>query len=203
MIQIPDYIAGIIFDCDGTIADTMPMHFRAWTQALGEHNVQLPEAAFYELAGVPTERIIQILNDRHGTHMPIRQTAERKEKLYEELIPHVAAIEPVVEIVRKYHGKLPMAVATGGWRSVVTSTLTSLKLDHYFQTIVTADDVKHGKPSPDIFLEAARRIGVPPVQCVGLEDAELGLQAVRAAGMLAIDVRPAHRAWVGKNSIVD
>lgn len=195
-IEIPSHIRGLVFDCDGTIADTMPMHYRSWTKALAEHGVDLPEAGFYELAGVPTEKIIEILNERHGTKMPVRETAERKEQLYEQLIPEVAAIAPVVEIVRQFHGKLPMAVATGGWRAVVNKTLSALKLEHYFQTIVTADDVKHGKPAPDIFLEAARRLGVKPEDCVGLEDAELGLQAVRAAGMLAIDVRPAHRAWL-------
>ena len=195
MIEIPPHIRGLVFDCDGTIADTMPMHFRAWKEALNLHGVELAEATFYELAGVPTEKIIEILNEKHGAHMPLRETAEYKEKLYHDLIPQVIAIEPVVEVVKKYYGKLPMAVATGGWRSVVTATLSALKLDHYFETIVTADDVKHGKPAPDIFLEAARRIGVPPEHCVGLEDAELGLQAVRAAGMLAIDVRPAHRLW--------
>jgi HAD superfamily hydrolase (TIGR01509 family) len=83
-------------------------------------------------------------------------------------------------------------VATGGSRGVVTKTLNSLGLMHFFQTLVTADDVVHGKPAPDIFLEAARRIGVPPGHCCGFEDAELGLQSIRSAGMLAVDIRPMH-----------
>jgi HAD superfamily hydrolase (TIGR01509 family) len=106
------------------------------------------------------------------------------------MIPQVTVITPVVEIVRRYAWKLPMAVATGGSRGVVTKTLKALGLLDYFQTLVTADDVKHGKPAPDIFLEAARRLGVPPELCVGFEDAELGLQSIRAAGMIAVDIRP-------------
>jgi HAD superfamily hydrolase (TIGR01509 family) len=152
--------------------------------------VEFPEALFYEFAGIPTPRIVEILNERHAHQMPVKETAEQKDLLYEQLIPQVVVIDPVVAIVRKYHGKLPMAVATGGSRGVVTKTLGALGLLDYFQTLVTADDVLHGKPAPDIFLEAARRIGVPPEQCCGFEDAELGLQAIRAAGMLAVDIRP-------------
>jgi beta-phosphoglucomutase family hydrolase len=188
-MNIPDHIKGLIFDCDGTVADTMPLHYKAWVAALGEHGVEFPEALFYEMAGIPTPKIIEVLNDRHAHQMPVDETARHKDELFEHMIPLVTAIAPVVEVVRRYSGKLPMAVATGGARGVVTKTLTALNLTEYFQTLVTADDVKHGKPAPDIFLEAARRIGIPPDQCCGFEDADLGLQAIHAAGMLAIDIR--------------
>jgi beta-phosphoglucomutase family hydrolase len=191
-MDLPDYIQGLIFDCDGTIADTMPLHYQAWITALGEYGVDFPEALFYEMAGIPTPKIVELLNDRHGHQMPVEATATRKDFLYEQMIPKVTEIAPVVEIVKQYHGKLPMAVATGGSRGVVTKTLNSLGLMHFFQTLVTADDVVHGKPAPDIFLEAARRIGVPPGHCCGFEDAELGLQSIRSAGMLAVDIRPMH-----------
>jgi beta-phosphoglucomutase family hydrolase len=194
MIIIPEHIKGLIFDCDGTIADTMPLHYKAWVSALGEHGVEFPEALFYEMAGIPTTRIIEILNERHNHSMPVEETATRKDDLFETMIPEVTAIGPVVEVVRAYFGKLPMAVATGGARGVVTKTLGALDLLKYFQTLVTADDVKHGKPAPDIFLEAARRIGVAPELCCGFEDAELGLQAIAAAGMMAVDIRPSRGA---------
>jgi beta-phosphoglucomutase family hydrolase len=194
MIDIPAHVRGLIFDCDGTVADTMPLHYRAWVAALGEYDVEFPEAMFYELAGTPTPRIIEILNERHGHQMPVESTAERKDALYEQTIAEVSPIMPVVEIVKKYADRLPMAVATGGTRAVVTKTLNALGLMHYFQALVTADDVKRGKPAPDIFLESARRIGVAPELCCGFEDAELGLTAIRAAGMIAIDIRPMHRA---------
>src|ERR1700722_14181044 len=108
MISIPPGTRGLVFDCDGTIADTMPLHYQAWVAATGEHGVEFPEALFYEMAGIPTPRIIEILNQRHGHSMPVNQTAERKDALFEKMIPQVSAIEPVVKLVRQYSGKLPM-----------------------------------------------------------------------------------------------
>jgi beta-phosphoglucomutase family hydrolase len=192
-IEIPSHVRGLVFDCDGTIADTMPLHYEAWVAALAEHRVEFPEAMFYELAGVPTARIIEILNERHGHAMPVQETADYKEHLYQQLLPRVVPIEPVVVLVKQYAGRLPMAVATGGTQAIVRKTLGALGLTEHFQAIVTADDVKHGKPAPDIFLESARRLGVPPESCYAFEDADLGLQAARAAGMTVIDIRPMHR----------
>ncbi|HEY7117326.1 MAG TPA: beta-phosphoglucomutase family hydrolase [Tepidisphaeraceae bacterium] len=184
----PD-VKGLVFDCDGTIADTMPLHYQAWVAALGEYGVEFPEALFYEMAGIPTARIIEILNQRHGHTMPVQQTADDKEDLYVKLMDRVRPIEPVVRIIERYAGKLPMAVATGATRAICTKTLTTLNLLQHFLEIVTADDVAHGKPAPDIFLEAARRIGVPPESCVAFEDGDLGIQAARGAGMRVVDVR--------------
>ena len=193
MIEIPPHVRGLVFDCDGTIADTMPLHYEAWVAALKEHSVEFSEALFYELAGMPTARIIEMLNERHGHAMPVQETADYKESLYQQLIPRVAPIEPVVVLVKQFAGKLPMAVATGGTQAICRKTLGSLGLLEYFQHIVTADDVQHGKPAPDIFLEAARRLGVEASSCYAFEDGELGLQAARAAGMTAIDIRPLHQ----------
>ncbi len=114
----------------------------------------------------------------------------------EQFLPDVLPIEPVVQLARAYHGRLPMAVASGGTRPMVTKTLAAIGLLDLFDAVVTAEDVTHGKPAPDIFLEAARRLGVPPGRCVGFEDGDLGLQSVRAAGMVAIDVRPAYQPAV-------
>ena len=194
MIEIPPHIRGLVFDCDGTIADTMPAHYRAWAAALGEHGVEFPEALFYEMGGIPTPKIVEILNERHGHNMPVMETALYKESLFEKLIPEVMPIEPVVNVIREYHGALPMAVATGGFRHVCHKTLDALHLREKFQAIVCAEDVTHGKPAPDIFLEAARRLGVEPKLCMAFEDANLGIQAATAAGMLVIDVRPLAKA---------
>jgi beta-phosphoglucomutase family hydrolase len=186
---IADHIKGLIFDCDGTIADTMPLHYEAWVAALGEHGVEFPEALFYEMAGIPTAKIIEILNQRHGHQMLVQQTADYKEELYVKLIPRVRPIEPVVRLVERYAGRLPMAVATGGTRAICTKTLSALGLLQHFRAIATADDVEHGKPAPDIFLEAARQIGIAPADCVAFEDADLGIQSARAAGMQVVDIR--------------
>jgi beta-phosphoglucomutase family hydrolase len=190
MTQIPPHIRALVFDCDGTIADTMPLHYEAWVQALREHGHDFPEALFYEMAGIPTHTIIEILNDKNGYTMPVQETARRKDALFTELIPRVKPIEPVVNLVHQYAGKLPMAVATGGTRALCSKTLSALGLLEHFQAMVTADDVEHGKPAPDIFLEAARRLGTPAALCCAFEDAELGLQSARAAGMMAVDIRP-------------
>lgn len=191
--EVPAEVKGLVFDCDGTVADTMPLHYKAWVAALREHDHDFPEALFYEMAGVPTVRIIEILNERHGYTLPVLEAADRKENLYVELLPQVLPIEPVVTLVKKYADKLPMAVATGGTRAIVVQTLSSLELMKHFQAIVTADDVKHGKPAPDIFLESARRLNVPAPSCYAFEDAELGLKAALAAGMTAVDIRPLYR----------
>ena len=191
-IEIPSHVRGLVFDCDGTIADTMPLHYEAWVGALKEHSVEFSEALFYELAGMPTAQIIEMLNERHGHDMPVQETADYKESLYQQLIPRVVPIEPVVVLVKEFAGKLPMAVATGATQAICRKTLSSLGLLEYFQHVVTADDVKRGKPAPDIFLEASRRIGVPPESCYAFEDGDLGIQSARDAGMTVIDIRPMH-----------
>src|SRR6188768_1753256 len=106
---IDETIKGLVFDCDGTIADTMPLHYEAWVAALGRHQVEFPEAMFYEMAGIPSARIIEILNERHGHAMPVQVTADYKEDLFLELLPQVKPIEPVVRVIERYAGKLPMA----------------------------------------------------------------------------------------------
>jgi HAD superfamily hydrolase (TIGR01509 family) len=167
----------------------MPLHYRAWVAALGEYAVEFPEALFYQLGGMPTRKIIELLNERHGHDIPPAEATELKERLFEQLIPEALPVEPVVRYVHEYSGRLPMAVATGGYRPVCVKTLEVLGLLGHFQAVVTAEDVKHGKPAPDVFLEAARRIGIAPEACAAFEDAELGLQSARAAGMHVIDIR--------------
>jgi len=189
---------GYIFDCDGTLADTMPLHYKAWCAALAEHALEFPEALFYELGGVPTEKIVELLNERHGHRMPVVETAKYKESLFLKLIPEILPIEPVVAFVHQFYGKKPLAVASGGHRSVVLKTLTALGIAEKFNAIVGAEDYENGKPAPDPFLEAARRIGADPRNCLAFEDTETGLTAAKAAGMQTVFVpsRPASDAPV-------
>jgi beta-phosphoglucomutase family hydrolase len=193
-LDLPDGdFAAYLFDCDGTLADTMPLHYQAWCAALREYQAEFPEALFYELGGVPTERIIEILNERHGHNLPVREACERKEALFRALIPQVRPIEPVVELVHQYHGRFPLAVVSGGTRDIVTRTLAGLGLRDKFQAIVTAEDCRHGKPAPDPFLEAARQLGVPPARCLVFEDTSTGIAAATAAGMKYVLVPPPRR----------
>jgi beta-phosphoglucomutase family hydrolase len=195
MIKIPEGdFAAYIFDCDGTLADTMPLHYSAWCAALKDRHVDFPEALFYELGGVPTERIVEILNERHGYHLPVKETARYKEELYLKGIEQIRPIEPVVEIVNHVHGRLPIAVASGGHRHVVTRTLTCLGILDKFDVLVCAEDYRQGKPHPDPFLTAAKRLGVLPAKCLVFEDTNTGIEAARAAGMQWVLVPPPTRA---------
>jgi HAD superfamily hydrolase (TIGR01509 family) len=189
-LVLPEGVEGVIFDCDGTLADTMPLHYRAWAETLTLSGAEMSEALFYELGGVATEEIVRILNARHGDQLPVAETAAAKERRYEELLPQAPAIRPVVALARSLCGKMPLAVASGGIRRLVDKTLAALELTHCFQAIKTTEDVRNGKPAPDLFLAAAADLGVPPARCLVYEDSDLGLEAARRAGMQWIDVRP-------------
>ena len=180
---------GLIFDCDGTLANTMPFHWRAWQVILARHQLQLPEHRFYALGGVPSRDILKMLASEQGRELDHLAVAREKEAAYLPFIPHVEPIELVVQIAQDHFGKLPMAVASGGSKPIIDQVLQRLRIRHLFQAVVTNEDVARQKPAPDIFLEAARRIGVAPERCRAYEDTDLGLEAIRAAGMDAVDVR--------------
>jgi beta-phosphoglucomutase-like phosphatase (HAD superfamily) len=180
---------GIIFDCDGTLADTMPLHWRAWQVISRRHGLSLPEERFYSLGGVPSRDILRLLSAEQGVALDPLAVAREKEAEYLPLIAQVEPINTVVGAAREYYGKIPLAVASGGNRRVIEQVLEHLGIRHLFQAVVTSEDVVNQKPAPDIFLEAARRIGVPPQFCRAYEDTDLGMKAIRAAGMEAMDVR--------------
>ena len=182
-------IKGIIFDCDGTLADTMPLHWRAWQVIASRHRFNLPEQRFYSLGGVPSRDILKMLSAEQGIRMDHLAVAREKEAEYLPLIAQVEPINAVVGIVREHHGRVPMAVASGGTRRIIEQVLQHLGILNLFNAVVTSEDVVNQKPAPDIFLEAAKRIGVPPRFCRAYEDTDLGMQAIRAAGMEAVDVR--------------
>jgi len=179
----------IIFDCDGTLADTMPIHYLAWHATLLRYGIDFDEDRFYSMGGIPTARIAAILAEEHGVELDPEAVSHEKELEYlrhlAEARPH-PAVEP---IAREYRGTLPMAVATGSMRWIAEKTLTHLGMLDWFDAIVCADDVTNPKPAPDIFLEAARRLGVPPTDCLVYEDTDPGVQAAAAAGMECVDVR--------------
>ena len=182
-------IKGIIFDCDGTLADTMPLHWRAWSEITSRHGIHFPEDRFYSLGGVPSRDILQMLRDEQRLEIDAIAVAKEKELAYLDLMHQVGPIHEVVNVAREHHGKLPMAVASGGTKPIIEKVLIHLGIREYFDAVVTCEDVVKQKPAPDIFLEAARRIGIDPKQCRGYEDTDLGMTAIRAAGMEAIDVR--------------
>jgi beta-phosphoglucomutase family hydrolase len=188
-IEIPTgSFRAYLFDCDGTIADSMPLHYRAWKQALEEWNCVFDEDLFYSWGGRPTLEIVSLLNAMQGLDMPVEPVARRKEEIYLELLPHLKAIPEVVEHIEKQYGRIPLAVVSGGRRSVVERSIAALGLLDKFQTVVGADEYKNGKPAPDAYLAAAERLGVAPRDCLVFEDTDLGIEAATAAGMASVKV---------------
>ncbi|MDB6015875.1 MAG: HAD-superfamily hydrolase, subfamily variant 3 [Pedosphaera sp.] len=182
-------LQGIIFDCDGTLADTMPLHWRAWQAITHRHKLHFPEDRFYSLGGVPSRDILKMLGEEQSIVLDHLAIAHEKEAEYRPLIAQVEPINLVVGVAREYYGKIPLAVASGGTHQIIEQVLQHLGIRHLFNAVVTSEDVVNQKPAPDIFLEAARRIGVPPQFCRAYEDTDLGMQSIRDAGMEAIDVR--------------
>jgi beta-phosphoglucomutase family hydrolase len=186
----PAGTAGLIFDCDGTLADTMPAHYRAWTAMLGRHGIPFTEKRFYELGGVPTARIIRILARESGVPVAdLDRMVHEKEAAFLANLHAVRPLEHVVAVAAAYRGRLPIAVASGGYRETITRTLDQLGIRAWFDALVTAEDTARHKPEPDVFLEAARRLGVAAAACVVFEDTDIGLEAAHRAGMTGVDVR--------------
>lgn len=185
-----DRFDALIFDMDGTLADTMPAHYVAWTKLVSRYGLAFPEDKFYSLGGVPTQKIVELLADEQGvTGLDSQAMAEEKEAIFVEHMDGVQPIEPVVAVARAHHGVLPMAVATGGYRRMAEPMLKLIGVRDWFGAVVTADDVTQHKPEPETYLKAADALGVDPKRCQAYEDTDLGLDAVRAAGMSAVDVR--------------
>jgi beta-phosphoglucomutase family hydrolase len=182
-------IRGIIFDMDGTLADTMPSHYEAWSVILERYGLEMSEDRFYALGGWPTERVADLLIGESGRQLDAQQISVEKESLFAESLHLVQPIEHTTAVARKHRGSIPLAVATGATRDICELILKQLEIRDWFDAVVCADEVERHKPNPDVFLEAARRLGVAPEHCVVYEDTDPGLEAARRAGMAHIDVR--------------
>ena len=180
---------GLIFDCDGTVVDTMPIHYAAWCSTTAKHRLEFPEDRFYALGGVSPFEVLRMLSEEQGVEIDAEAVTFQKEAKYMELIADAEEIPEVMQIVREQHGKLPMAIASGGTHETVEGILQHCGIRHFFDAIVTSQDVENPKPAPDTFLEAARRIKVAPEKCRAYEDADMGIKAIIAAGMEPVDVR--------------
>ncbi len=184
---------GFIFDLDGTLADTMPWHYRAWITIADRYGLTFPEDRFYSLGGVPTAKIAAQLLAAAGLDMDPVAVAKEKERAYLTSLAegaNILPIEPVVEIARRHRAEGPIAVASGSLRHLIDRTLAQLGIADWFTAVVGAEDTTRHKPEPDVFLEAARRIGIAPADCTVYEDTDIGLEAARRAGMRGVDVRP-------------
>ncbi len=179
----------LIFDCDGTLSDSMPLHYVAWHETLASYGIGFSEQRFYEMGGMPSAQIIRILSEEQSVTVDAILVAIEKEAAFAAMVDRVEPCHHVCQIARSHHRRLPMAVASGSDRDIVQKQLVALELDSLFDAIVAAEDTQRHKPHPDVFLEAARRLGVNANRCLVFEDSPLGMQAAAAAGMQAIDVR--------------
>ncbi len=189
-IEVPSYIKGLIFDCDGTLVDSMPLHMKAWEHALTQAGAVWDYDFIFSKKGMPGEDIIELYNQHFDIKLHPLNTTHAKQEFFRNYRKDFLPIQPVMDIVLRYKEKLPMAVASGSSRENVDIQLEALGIRSLFKAIVTADDDVKPKPAPDIFLEAAKQIGIPPSYCQVFEDGDLGLEAAKIAGMVATDVRP-------------
>lgn len=188
MIKIPHAAKALIFDLDGTIANTMPNHFKSWRKAVSPYGIDFNASLFMQLTGMPRTATIEKLNEMFGTKMNPFEVGKVKETHFKTLVNSTEEIAVVTDVIRKYHTILPMSIGTGSTKNGAQKTLEIIGLENYFDIVITADDIVNHKPHPETFLKCAELMGVDPQDCVVFEDGILGMNAAEEAGMMVIDV---------------
>lgn len=189
---------GLIFDLDGTLADTMPIHYIAWKNAAAKYGIDFTTDLFSQLAGIPLYPTVEKLNQIFGKNIDPKEMGDLKEEEFENNMHLTPEIKVVTDLVREYHGKIPMAVGTGGSRRLSFKSLDIIGLSGYFDILVTSEDVSNFKPHPETFLKCAELMGVAPSDCEVFEDGLLGIQAARTAGMKVVDVTEYYNVTIGQ-----
>jgi len=190
-LEVDPNARALIFDLDGTLLDSMPVHYEAWKEICWDRlGYDFTEDFFYSHAGVSSERIFEEIKSLSGKEFDANNYARAKEALYETKLYKLSLVGPVIEIVKKYHGKMPMSIGTGSPREGSWKAIRTMGLDVYFEILVSKEDVPHPKPAPDTFLKCAEIMGAEPETCQVFEDGDPGLMAARSAGMIATDIRP-------------
>ncbi len=184
----PGAFRAYLFDCDGTVVDSMPLHYIAWKKALDDWGCAFDEETFYAWGGKPIPEIVSTLNQLQGLNMPVDTVAERKESLYFSLLPELQPVPEVLEHIDAQQGRIPFAVVSGSSRESIVKSLTTVGLLDRFSLLVGSEDYTRSKPAPDAFLTAAERLGIAPKDCLVFEDTALGIHAATAAGMASVRV---------------
>jgi HAD superfamily hydrolase (TIGR01509 family) len=195
-ISIAKNIKALIFDCDGTLANSMPIHNQSWHTILAQYGLECDPSFFNPLSGMPTKKIVNLLNKTYNYQLDVDRFAKQRDTHILRNLLNISPITPVVNIVKQNYGKLPMCVASGGDRKNVIATLEAINVLKFFDTVISADDPVKPKPAPDIFLYAAEQMKVEPEFCQVFEDGEMGLSGAKLAGMVVTDVRPWVKEWL-------
>ena len=189
--SLPAGCRGLIFDCDGTLVDSMPLHYQAFVAVLKRHDLSLCESRFYQWAGTPVDEVIRRLAAEKEVEVDAQAIAQERDDYFHSLpASMLRPVDAVVEIARRYHRQIPMAVATGSTRASAEASLQAVGILDLFEAVISSQDAGLPKPAPDVFLKAAERIAIAPGQCVAFEDGDVGIQAARTAGMHVVDIRP-------------
>lgn len=189
-LEIHPQAKALIFDLDGTLSDSLPVHIASWHVVCGKLNCTFDERIIVEMTGAPTIRFAERIKKEQNLAVDPEQIVKMKQ---EEFRRHISLIKPhdaVINLMKCAYGNIPLAVGTGASRQSAMLQLKELEIDHFFDVIVTADDVSFHKPEPDTFLQCAKHLNVEPEYCQVFEDGELGMLAARKAGMILTDVRP-------------
>ncbi len=181
---------GLIFDLDGTLSNSLPVHVDTWNKVGEIYGFKFDPQIIHEMTGRPTIEFARHIVEKYGLSVNPAEIVKLKQRTFWDSAQLLEPVKEIISIVKKYHGKLPMSVGTGASRKSAEVQLEELQIAHYFEGIVSADDVDNHKPEPDTFLKCAQLMGVPPSKCQVFEDGDLGIEAAKKAGMMVTDVRP-------------
>jgi beta-phosphoglucomutase len=187
---------GFIFDMDGVIVDNMRTHEKAWLALFADLGVKIDLNEFHhQTAGMKATEVLRYFLGNRFSDAELAQLSAQKEFLYRVLFrKKLKAIKGLPRFLKATHAlKIPMALATGGGKANIDFILDGLDIRKYFQSVLGAGDVKHGKPNPEIYLKSADALGLSPEACLVFEDALPGIEAARRAGMRVIGIATTHR----------
>lgn len=190
LLDVDPRAKALIFDLDGTLADSLPVHMECWDVVCDKFGYHFSKEVMLEMTGMPTIKFAEYVKEQSGCSFMPEEIAKMKQAEFFKRVDQITLFDPIFALVLKYHKKIPMAIGTGGSRKSVELMLDWLQIKDYFDYIVTANDVEKHKPEPDTFLECARLMGVEPQFCQVFEDGDMGIQAAQTAGMIVTDVRP-------------